>query len=192
MPPKAKFTKKEIIDAAIELIRVDGVDALTARALGAKLGSSARPIFTVFQSMEHVRQETDAAARRIYSEYVQQGLSDMPAFKGVGMQYIRFAISEPKLFQLLFMSEKTETPSVMNILPAIDENYPQILASVQNSYGLGEEEAQWLYRHLWIYTHGIGALCATSTCSFTWQEIGKMLTQVCRAMLAEIKTGDAL
>ena len=31
--------------------------ALSARALGAKLGSSARPVFTVFQSMEEVQEE---------------------------------------------------------------------------------------------------------------------------------------
>ena len=43
MPPKAKFTKNEIINAGLEIVRRDGFEALTARALGAELGSSARP-----------------------------------------------------------------------------------------------------------------------------------------------------
>jgi hypothetical protein len=34
MPPKQKFTKEEMINAAIELIRRDGRAALTARKLG--------------------------------------------------------------------------------------------------------------------------------------------------------------
>ena len=51
MPPKAKFTKKEIIEASMSIVQKDGFPALTARALGARLGSSARPIFTVFSSM---------------------------------------------------------------------------------------------------------------------------------------------
>ena len=55
MPPKAKFSREEIIDAAINIVREDGFDALTSRALGKKLGSSARPIFTVFQNMEEVQ-----------------------------------------------------------------------------------------------------------------------------------------
>ena len=56
MPPKAKFTRSELIQAALDLVRSKGADALTARALGQRLGSSARPIFTVFQSMDEVWQ----------------------------------------------------------------------------------------------------------------------------------------
>ena len=52
MPPKAKFTKTEIIEAALNIVRTDGYEALTSRALGIYLGSSARPIFTVFKNME--------------------------------------------------------------------------------------------------------------------------------------------
>ena len=62
MPPKPKFTKEEIVQAALELVSEKGMEALTARDLGARLGSSARPVFTVFQSMEEVqRQVRDAA-----------------------------------------------------------------------------------------------------------------------------------
>lgn len=193
MPPKAKFTKEEIIEAALDIVRADGFGALTARALGTKLGSSARPIFTVFQSMEEVQQEVAAAVRQLYAEYVDLGLrqKEMPAFKGVGMQYIRFAMIEPKLFQILFMTEQTQKPTVRNVLPIIDENYPQILSSVQELYFLDQSDSEWLYRHLWVYTHGIAVLCATNMCTFTPQEIGGMLTEVCTAMLKEIKKGEA-
>ena len=57
MPPKAKFQKEEIVTAAFEIVRKEGWKALTARALGAKLGSSACPIFTVFQNMEEVERK---------------------------------------------------------------------------------------------------------------------------------------
>lgn len=187
MPPKAKFTKEQIMEAALQLVRQNGGDALTARALGDKLGSSARPIFTVFQSMEEVRQAVETAARRLYDGYVAAGLEQtgMPAFKGVGMQYIRFARSEPKLFQLLFMTEQVRKPDVTEVLPVIDENYLQILASIRNCYPLNQEDSEWLYRHLWIYTHGIAVLCATRLCAFTEEEIGRMLTEVFTALLKE-------
>ena len=54
MPPKAKFKKNEIIETALNIVRTRGFEALTARSLGAELGSSARPIFTVFQSMDEL------------------------------------------------------------------------------------------------------------------------------------------
>ncbi len=191
MPPKCKFTKEEIVKAALDLTREEGIDALTARALGAKLGSSAKPIFTVFENMEEVQSEVRKAAKALYAGYIQEGLSQEIAFKGVGTQYILFSIKEPKLFQLLFMAEQPQKPPVKSILPIIDENYPQILSSVQNGYGLEEAEAERLYRHLWIYTHGIAALCATNMCSFTAGEISGMMTEVCRSLLKEIKSDKA-
>ncbi len=47
MPPKAKFTKEQVISAALDVVESEGADALTARKLGEKLGSSARPVFRV-------------------------------------------------------------------------------------------------------------------------------------------------
>lgn len=192
MPPKAKFTKDEIIEAALSIVRTDGFEALTARALGTKLGSSARPIFTVFQNMDEVQQEVVVAAKQLYTEYITNALcqTEIPAFKGVGMQYICFAINESKLFQMLFMSERAQKPTVMNVLPVIDDNYSQILSSIQTCYSLNQLDSEWLYRHLWIYSHGIATLCATNMCSFTAQEIDNMLTEVFIAMLKEIKEGD--
>ena len=103
MPPKAKFTKEEIIGAGLAILRERDISAVTAREIGNYLGSSARPIFTVFDNMGEVLNGIEAKAREIYSEYVEQGLQQTPAFKGVGQSYIQFAINEPKLFQLLFM-----------------------------------------------------------------------------------------
>ena len=189
MPPKCKFTREEIIQAALEIARNEGVASITARALGAELGSSPKPIFSVFENMEEVQAEVQKAAKALYAEYVQIGLHQELAFKGVGTQYILFAIKEPKLFQLLFMSEQPQKPSVSCILPIIDESYDQILQSVQKGYGLDKKDAENLYRHLWIYTHGIAVLCATNMCLFTAEEISNMMTDVCRGLLKEIRDG---
>ena len=43
MPPKPKFSKEEIIDAALDIVSRDGVAALTARELGEKLETSVDP-----------------------------------------------------------------------------------------------------------------------------------------------------
>lgn len=189
MPPKAKFSREEIVEAALEIVRAEGFDALTSRTLGAKLGSSARPVFTVFQSMEEVQQAVTDASKMLYREYVQRGLLENPAFKGVGTQYILFSINEPKLFQLLFMTENKQVPYLSNVLPLIDESYEQILLSVRNGYGLDEACAERLYHHLWIYTHGIATLCATGMCRFTGEEISGMMTEVFIGLFKNMKAG---
>ena len=42
------------MQAGLAIVREEGLSGLTARALGARLGSSARPVFTVFAGMEEV------------------------------------------------------------------------------------------------------------------------------------------
>lgn len=187
MPPKAKFTKEEIVTAALKLTRTGGFSAVSARAIGAELNSSARPIFTVFQNMEEVQREVISAAKELYNAYVRQGLEQKPAFKHVGMQYIQFAIDEPKLFQLLFMSEQKEVPNLSAVLSLIDQNYQSICLSIREGYDVDEKTAEKLYRHLWIYTHGIASLCATRVCAFSECEMNDMLTEVFVGLLQKEK-----
>ncbi len=187
MPPNAKFTKEEIIEAALDIVKKDGIEALTSRALGMKLGSSARPIFTVFKSMDEVQQAVTEAAKALYKDYVRKGLMWEHPFKGVGTQYILFSVNEPKLFQLLFMSEQPKIPDISGVLPLIEESYGEILMSIQNDHGIDEPSAQKLYYHLWIYTHGIATLCATKMCRFTGEQISSMITEVCMSVLKSIR-----
>ncbi len=187
MPPKAKFTKAEIIEAALNIVRTEGYEALTSRALGTYLGSSARPIFTVFKNMEEVQQVMIEAAKNLYKEYVNKGLTAEHPFKGVGTQYILFSVNEPKLFQLLFMAEQKQIPDLSGVLPLIDESYGDILLSIQKDYEISELSAKKLYQHLWIYTHGIASLCATKMCRFTGEEISTMITEVCTSVLKKIQ-----
>ncbi len=184
MPPKAKFTREQIVKAALDIVERDGADALTARALGQALKSSARPIFTVFDSMDEVRTAAVDAAKSVYAEYVARGLAETPAFKGVGTEYIRFAAEKPKLFRLLFMSERDGATDVNTVLGAIDDSAPAILQSVIDGYSLDRAAAERLYLHLWLYTHGIAALIATGVCEFTAGDISDMLTSVFVGMLA--------
>lgn len=189
MPPKARYTREEIIGAGLAIVREHDISAVTAREIGRRLGSSSSPIFTVFENMSEVVAAVEGRAREIYSEYVRQGLRQDRAFRGVGQAYISFAINEPKLFQLLFMRRLADDMGLSKILPEIDENYADIVKSITDQYPVTAEEAVVLYRHLWIYSHGIATLCATSMCRFTAQEISEMLTDVFKALLTERLAG---
>lgn len=189
MPPRAKFTKKQIVDAALQILREDGIEKLTARNLGKKLGSSACPIFTVFDSMEDVERAVVESAKAIYRGYVEEGLREKLPFRGVGGMYIRFASNEPKLFQLLFMSETMKDTPLDSILPLLDESYDIILRSLMTSSSIDQETAEKLYRHLWVYTHGIACLSAMKTCRFSQQETQHMMTQVFQSLVKNMGTG---
>ena len=186
MPPKSKFTESEILRAAVEETERNGFDSLTARTLAAALGSSPRPIFTVFKSMDEVKDGVKTVARDIYKSFVNEGLTESPAFKGVGKAYVRFAVSHPKLFALLFMREQERVPSVNDVLGVIDESAERIIQSVIDEYGFSLEVAKKVYLHMWLYTHGIAVALATKLCSFTADQISQMLTEVMKAVLKSV------
>lgn len=190
MPQKAKFTKAEIVYAAMEITKENGLEALTARELGKQLGSSSRPIFTVFQSMEEVKQEVLLGARIIYNSLVKQALQEQKPFKAVGTSYITFALKEPRFFQLLFMNQSRKVASLFELLDQIDDYHLDILHSMMEEYDLKEEVADRLYQHLWIYTHGMASLCATGVYQFSAEEIEEMISEVCISILIRMK-GEA-
>ena len=55
MPPKAKFTRQEIIDAAVDIARRAPLEAVTAQELASVLGTSTRPVFTYFRRRQRNR-----------------------------------------------------------------------------------------------------------------------------------------
>lgn len=189
MPPKPKFTKEEIVEAALDLVSKKGMSALTARDLGAQLGSSARPIFTVFQSMEEVQEEVRAAAIKRFESYVKKTEHYTPIFKQIGMQMILFAKEEPLLYQLGFMTNNHDISSFDDIYERLGDVAYQCIEVIQRDYDLSEQEAQILFEHVWIHTFGIGALCATGMCSFSEEQIIEMLGQDFIAMMMFLKSG---
>ena len=191
MPPKPKFTKDEIVQAALEVVSQKGVEALTAKELGDALGSSARPIFTVFRSMKEVQDEVRAAAMRRFERFAAQTLPDMRLFKQVGMQMVLFGAKEPMLYQLLFMQENHNAASFDDVFGALGPTAETCIQSLRNAHGLTEAESRLLFETVWIYTFGIGALCATGTCRFSEQRLGEMLSTEFQAMLLFVKPDAA-
>lgn len=183
MPPKPKYTREEIIRAALNIVATKGPDALTAKELGSALSCSASPIFTVFNSMQEVQDEVRRAAMDYFQEFKASDFEDLPHFKRVGMKMVTFGIQEPKLFQLLFMTENRDAVSFGDIFSLLGPVADECMESIREEYGLNEKEARLLFENVWIYTFGVGALCATRVCHFSEATLGEMLTTQFTAMM---------
>ncbi len=191
MPPKAKFTKEQITKAALGVVSEKGAQALTAKELGAALGTSTTPIFTVFNSMQEVQDEVMLAAMERFEEYAHKVAHIKPVFKQVGMQMILFAKEEPKLYQLIFMSSIGEAQTFDDIYAHLGSVADECLDVLQKDYDLKLDSAKLLFEHVWIHTFGIGALCATGMCDFYDDQIADMLTQDFSAMMMLMKSGNS-
>ena len=190
MPPKPKFTREEIVQTALDVVSRKGVEALTAKELGDALGSSARPIFTVFRSMKEVQDAVRAAAMRRFESFAEQKLPGMPLFKQVGMRMVLFGAREPKLYQLLFMQENRNAVSFDDVFGELGPTAETCIALIRETYSLSETEVRLLFENVWIYTFGVGALCATRVCHFSEERLGEMLSTEFQAMMLLVKTGD--
>ena len=191
MPPKPKFTKEEIVQTALEVVSQKGAAALTAQELANALGSSARPIFTVFRTMQEVQDAVREAAMRRFETFAAQKLPDMPLFKQVGMQMVLFGAKEPKLYQLLFMQENQRAVRFDDVFGELGPTAEACVALLQKEYALTGDEAKTLFENVWIYTFGVGALCATRVCRFSEERLGQMLSTQFQAMMLLIKSGRA-
>lgn len=183
MAPKNKFTKKEMVEAALQVVRTKGIDGLTAKTMAEELGTSTQPVFTCFGSMDNVKQEVYAAAISVYDRYTGAGLKEKIPFLGVGKQYLSFAREEPELYRLLFLT-KTQEHSAMKSMQHLQE---LVRPTLMDIYHISDKEADLYFRNLWLVVHSLSTLIVTGDCAYSDQELGQILTGFSISICKSIK-----
>ncbi len=191
MPPKPKYTKSEIVSAAFELARTRGEEAVTAREVGKQLSTSSSPIFTGFKDMEELKGEVRKLAEARFSEYMKIADDYSPAYKKRGMQWVKFAQEEPMLFRLLFMRHDDAESSFEKASVMIPFGKENDIAIIERDYHASREQAEHLFRQMWIYTYGMCSLCASGVCAFSESEIAKQLGEIFSGMVYIINSAEA-
>lgn len=184
MPPKFMFKKEEIISAALDITRENGLSGVTARALAAKLGCSVKPIFGLFQNMEEVQQEVITAANRLYQSYLKDEMQKgkYPDYKASGMAYVRFAKEEKELFRLLFMRDRSKEK-----IEEDREEVRPLIELIKQNLSLSEEDAFLFHIEMWVFVHGFATMSATSYLNWDEETIGNMLTDIYIGLMSRYK-----
>ena len=176
MPPKVKFSKQEIVDAAVRVARDKGIDGVTAREIAAELGVSTRPIFTYFDTMDEVKAEVFQTAKELYRAYVERGLAGPIPFLGVGQQYIRLAHDEPELYKLLFLTRPGNASG--GAMEALRFSQDLARESLMRIYNMDAHTADCYFRDLWLVVFSFATLIVTDDCPFTDEEIFAVGTEI--------------
>ena len=173
MAPRVKVTGETVVNAAVEVVRECGAQALNARALAARLGCSTQPIFSYFASMEELRRAVAQRAEALCGEYVREETErgEFPPYKAGGMAYIRFAKEERELFKLLYMCDRTGEP-----IPEGSELTEQMEVLVHRNTGLDGLAVKRFHLEMWAFVHGIAAMLATGFLDLGRELISTMLT----------------
>ena len=97
-----------------------------------------------------------------------------------------------QLYQLLFMRENRSAVSFDDVFGELGDTVERCIEAVCRDYGLSPAQARVLFEHVWIYTFGVGALCATRVCRFSEEQLGRMLSTEFQAMMLLVKSGGQL
>lgn len=153
MPPKPIVTKQDVIDAAIQLIRENGMNSVNARSLAKALGCSTRPLFRIYKNMDELKKDIKTELDNFYDVFMESRMTNENRLLSQGIAYIEFARREKMIFNTLFMNMTMAGSSLQDIIHAEWNR-----ASIENAKevtGLSIEKAEMLFINFWLYSHGI-------------------------------------
>lgn len=176
MPPKVKYQREDIVNAALNVARRSGIDAVKAREVAKELRVTVGPIFTWFDTMEQLKAAVYERAKDVYRESVERGLAEPIPFLGVWHEYIRFARTEPQLYRLLFLTRPNAVAG--GAMEAF--RFSQALArpSLMRVYHMDAPTADKYFQNLWLVAFSFATLIVTDDCPYTDEEIFAVGTEI--------------
>lgn len=181
MPPKARITRQMILDAAFELVRTEGHEALTARRLAAALGCSTQPVLYQFESIGQLAALTYDRADEYHTAYLTEGLeAEAEPMLCLGLRYIRFGAEEKPLFRFLFQSGRFSGKSPEELTRAPEAG--PLVGVLSASAGLNEGRAARVFTALFAAVHGYASLLANNAMRYDPGAAAAMLTDLYEAL----------
>lgn len=182
LPTTTKITKEMILNTAFEIAREKGFEKISNRELAKKMNCSIRPIYYQFKNVEELNKELYKKIERYFYEFlIDNMIKDVPLYKQIGINYIKFAIAENNLFRFLFMTEIKDEPSAF--ITTDEKGFEEVVKAIKISTKLSDKDIKSFHIKMWIFAHGIATLSATKSVKFTDEQIQDLLSQEFQALM---------
>lgn len=182
LPTTTKITKEMILNTAFEIAREKGFEKISNRELAKKMNCSIRPIYYQFKNVEELNKELYKKIERYFYEFlIDNMIKDVPLYKQIGINYIKFAIAENNLFKFLFMTEIKDEPSAF--ITTDEKGFEEVVKAIKISTKLSDKDIKSFHIKMWIFAHGIATLSATKSVKFTDEQIQDLLSQEFQALM---------
>lgn len=149
-PRQVRFPRERVLERAMELVRLQGLENLSARGVADFLGASVAPVYNTFHSMESLTRAVLEAIAGLLHEYTRREFTNMP-FLNIGVGMVVFARDEPALYRAFFHVRHEHAD-------LIDDFLEGILTEMQRDpwlNRLGEDSLRRLLRNIRYYTQGL-------------------------------------
>lgn len=182
MPTNVRITKDMILDTAFDIARSGGLKDVSNREIASRLGCSIRPIYYQFKNTDELKGELYAKIEKYFYTYLMDNMrDDIPPYKQVGINYIRFAREESHLFRILFMSETNLLP--MGFVTKDEDDFRELAKFIKFSTKLSDDDIKTFHVRMWLFAHGIASLVASNTVVFSDTQIEKLLSYEFQALM---------
>lgn len=181
------YSKIQIIEASLDLIRKSGWEAVTARKIAQHIGCSTMPIYSYISSIDELKSELLKISGDLLLSYQKTRYTEN-ILLNLALGYITFARDERNVFRFLFdESHRVVTISDAESLKTffISQFYDdtEILEAVSVM-----DDNDKMIKYSWIFTHGLAAMVNSSTeVNFTNEVLIELLTNAAKAFYTIIE-----
>lgn len=182
MPTIIRITKEMILNAAFDITRNEGIEKLSNREIAKKMNCSIRPIYYQFKNSEELYKALYNKINSYFYDFIMKNVvDDIPHYKQIGINYIKFAQEETNFFKVLFMSPARDVPDTF---VATDKNgFAGVIDAIKLSTYLSDKDIKSFHTKMWIFVHGIATLTVSKSVKFTEEQIRDLLSQEFQALM---------
>lgn len=182
MSKNVTITKEMILASAFDIVREKGLEGISNRELAKKLNCSIRPIYYQFQNVEELYNELYIEIEKYFYRFLMDNMNDdMPKYKQVGINYIKFAKEEKEFFKILFMSEVDL--GLSDFIAKDMEDFKELSKLIKISTNLNDEDIESFHIKMWIFSHGLATLVASSTINISDKQLKQLLSLEFQALM---------
>lgn len=177
--PKVRVTKDDILNISFDMVRINGIDNLNARRIAKELNCSVQPIFFNFSNMDDLKKSVLIKCCDYFYEFVSNLFDEeIPPYKQVGINYIKFAKEEPILFKILFLDKNAFNKT---LLESETESFKIIKSFISSSTKI--EDVNDFHFQMWIFTHGLACILASNNYDLSDNDISNLLSKQFKALV---------
>ena len=155
-PKEISYTRDQIVQAAFDIVKKDGRDALSARRVAERLGSSTAPVYSYFSSMQELEQAVEKRVHDLLLEYSTRPYTPRVDLN-IGVGVVLFARDHPRFFVAYHIEEgKTDDAEA-----EISEHMMQQMKKFPVYDKITDEDMRSLFSKLKIFSHGLGLLACS-------------------------------
>lgn len=182
MPTTIRITKEMILNAAFDITRNEGIEKLSNREIAKKMNCSIRPIYYQFKNSEELYKALYNKINSYFYDFIMKNIADdIPHYKQIGINYIKFAQEETNLFKVLFMSLARNLPNTF--VETDKTGFAGVVAAIKLSTHLSDKAIKSFHTKMWIFVHGIATLTVSRSFKFTDEQIKDLLSQEFQALM---------